>query len=111
VPSGEVFVGPEGLRQMWREWLEPFPDARLEVVTLAAADDGTVTVELIGRGTHAGGAFVGPGGLEIPPTGQTIAARFCKVTTIAGAGVVGERLYYDRVGLIEQLGAASWPTS
>jgi predicted ester cyclase len=103
VPSGEVFVGPEGLRQMWREWLEAFPDASLEVVGLAAADDGTVTVEMIARGTH-GGTFVGPAGLEVPATGHSVAARFCKVARVDGAGIVGERLYYDRVGLVGQLG-------
>jgi predicted ester cyclase len=107
VPSGEVFVGPEGLRQMWSEWLEAFPDASLEVVGLAAADDGTVTLELIGRGTHAG-PFAGPGGRAISPTGQLVAARFCKVASTAGARILGERLYYDRVALVEQLGAASW---
>jgi steroid delta-isomerase-like uncharacterized protein len=103
VPSGEVFVGPEGLRQMWREWLVAFPDAHLEVVGLAAAEDGTVIAELISRGTHAG-TFVGPAGVEMPATGRTVAARLCTVAATAGARIVGERLYYDRASLVEQIG-------
>ena len=103
VPSDEVFVGPDGLRQWWEEWLSAFPDGRVEVVRLSAACDGVVVAELIGRGTHRG-PLLGPAGQEFPATGQSVVARFCHVAMVRGERIGWGHLYYDRDGILAQLG-------
>lgn len=40
----------------------------------------------------------------IPPTGKTAKLEFCTVATWKNSEIVEERLFYDVVGLMKQLG-------
>lgn len=103
VALGTTLTGPAGLRQYWQGWYSGFPDGRTEILKIAAATDGTVVTEFLGRGTH-NGPLAGPGGKVIPATGRTVSTRFCQVATVEGDLIAGARLYYDLVSLMAQLG-------
>ncbi len=50
------------------------------------------------------GPMKGPEGKMIPPTGKTAKLEFCTVATWKDGEIVEERLFYDVVGLMQQLG-------
>ncbi|MFJ8231376.1 ester cyclase [Streptomyces sp. NPDC094448] len=49
------------------------------------------------------GPMKGPGG-EIPPTGRAFAVDFCTVAHWVDGMIVEENLFYDLVGLMQQIG-------
>lgn len=106
VATGQTFHGPEGMRQFERGWVDAFPDAETEIVSLHGGDDFAV-VEFVGRGTHDG-PLVSPGG-EIPPTGRRIETHFCEVFEIWNGKLVRGRIYFDLVTLMGQLGLMPTP--
>jgi steroid delta-isomerase-like uncharacterized protein len=105
VASGRTLVGPDGLREYWQAWYSAFSDGSAEVLNCVAADDndGTVVTEFIGRGTQDG-PLVGPDGQQVPPTGRHAEVRFCQVATVSDGQITGERLYYDMMTMLGQLG-------
>ena len=50
------------------------------------------------------GAMIGPGGKEIPPTGKSFAVDFCTVARWDNGEIVEENLFYDVIGLMNQIG-------
>jgi steroid delta-isomerase-like uncharacterized protein len=107
-PSGQVFAGPDGLR----EWLGTFrtalPDARTELVS-AFAEGDRVATEHVGRGTHEG-PLAGPGG-DIPPTGRRIELRFAELYEVRDGKLASMRAFYDSTTLLRQLGLLPEPGS
>ena len=101
IPSGERFHGLSGYRQFLRTWATAFPDVRVEITNLVAAEDWVVA-EFIGQGTHIG-PFKGPA-VRIPPTGRRMEMSFCEVFQIVGHKILNARLYFDLTTLIHQLG-------
>jgi ketosteroid isomerase-like protein len=110
VPSGQRFVGPDGLRQYWQGWYSAFSDGKVEVVNNHAGEDGTVVTEFIGRGTHDG-TLVGPGGQSLPATGRQVDVRFCQVATVRDNKITDARLYWDMMTMLGQLGALPTPVA
>ncbi|HVC33250.1 MAG TPA: nuclear transport factor 2 family protein [Chloroflexota bacterium] len=106
--TGLDLVGPAGLRQYWEGWFSGFPDGRTEILKIAAADDGTVVTEFLGKGTHTG-PLPGPGGRVILATGRSTCTRFCQVATVKENLITGARMYYDLVGFLAQLGIMGSP--
>lgn len=106
VATGEIFHGPDGMRQFERGWIEAFSDASTEIITLHGGDDFAV-VEFIGRGTHDG-PLAGPGG-EIPPTGRRLETRFCEVFEARDGRLVRARIYFDLATVLGQLGLMPAP--
>jgi len=46
----------------------------------------------------------GPDGKEIPPTGKSFEVEFCTVANWKDGEIVEEKLFYDLVGLMKQIG-------
>lgn len=106
VATGQTFHGPEGMRQFERGWVDAFPDAETEIVSLRSGDEFAV-VEFVARGTHDG-PLAGSGG-EIPPTGRRIETRFCEVFEIRNGKLVRCHLYFDLATMMGQLGLMPAP--
>lgn len=62
-----------------------------------------VCAEYVFAGTHTG-PLPGPGGRMIPGSGRRMALRVCALTKFEGGQIVEERLYFDRVSMMAQLG-------
>lgn len=104
VPTGEVFDGVEALRDFYAETETAFPDFRFGEPILHHCDD-SVIVEVDFIGTHLG-PYRG-----LPPTGRELRYRMCNVFVFEGTDLVCERLYFDRLTIMIQLGIARDPTS
>jgi hypothetical protein len=50
------------------------------------------------------GPMKDPNGKTVPPTGKTAKLEFCTVATWKNNEIVEERLFYDVVGMMKQLG-------
>jgi steroid delta-isomerase-like uncharacterized protein len=104
VPTGEVFDGVEALRDFYQETETAFPDFHFGEPILQHSDD-SVIVEVDFIGTHLG-PYRG-----LPPTGRELRYRMCNVFVFEGTDLVCERLYFDRLTIMIQLGIARDPTS
>lgn len=101
-----VFQGPirkvEGLAalmQYVQATRAVFPDLHFAVEGLIAEDD-EVAVRWTMTGTH-GSAFMG-----IAPTGRRFAVRGISTVRLEGNMIARIDLYWDRLGMVEQLGAS-----
>ena len=111
-----VFEGPgdvhlEGrdlVTQYATEWLNAFPDARLVVHNEIVAGDWVVQ-EATFEGTHTG-PLQSPMG-EIPATNRSLSGRCIQVIRVEGEYAVEEKLYYDQVQLMTQLGLMPEPAT
>jgi predicted ester cyclase len=79
-----------------------FPDLRIEIAELSAAGD-TVAFRWLGRGTHSG-PLAG-----LAPTGRAVEFEGLIVDHLQGGKVVRRWEQYDRLGLLQQLGAVPGP--
>jgi steroid delta-isomerase-like uncharacterized protein len=102
VALGERVTGHAGATAYYERWWRAFPDLTWHPQRRAFTDDGVVS-ELVARGTHRGDFF------GLPPTGRQIALPVTIFVTFAEGRMSGERLYYDLVTLLRQLGATSIP--
>jgi steroid delta-isomerase-like uncharacterized protein len=95
-------------RGQWRafcgRFVKAFPDLTQEVTNLVDAGESAFA-EVIARGTHTGPLETPDG--DVPPTGRTIAVRFCVVVRARGGLLVDGREYYDSATLLSQLGLLS----
>jgi steroid delta-isomerase-like uncharacterized protein len=105
VPFGRTFRGPAGLREFMEGWIEPFPDARVEVTNMVAGDDGRVAVEFVGRGTHTG-TLKTPAG-DVAPTNRQAEGRYCEVMEMRDGKVARLNSYFDAATLMRQLGVTT----
>jgi steroid delta-isomerase-like uncharacterized protein len=104
VATDEVHEGAEEVMAHWREFDRAFPDQEIEIVKLHAADDA-VLMEAIARGTHTG-PFRG-----LPPTGRRFEQQFLAIFVFEDDALVCERVYYDTITVLQQLGIARDATS
>ena len=96
VGLGQVYDGPDEVREYFRRSRLPFPDQRNEVIALHHAD-GAVISEFWLMGTH-----LGPLG-DVAPTGRTFRVRMCAVFEFDGDGLVRERVYFNPSDVLNQL--------
>jgi ketosteroid isomerase-like protein len=55
LPEGDVYRGPEGLRQIWQTWSATFPDFRVEIEeTIDAGEKVIVMAAVSGTGSDSG---------------------------------------------------------
>jgi steroid delta-isomerase-like uncharacterized protein len=104
VATGEVFEGAAAVSAFYRETHTAFPDFRLELVALHHADRAVVA-EVAFRGTQTG-AWRG-----LPATGRAVDYRFAGVFEFEEDHLVCERLYFDVLTVMRQVGIARDPTS
>lgn len=104
---GDVHLeGREATTQYAMEWLKAFPDARLIVHNEIVAGDWVVQ-ECTFEGTHTA-PMQSPMG-EIPATNRSLSGRCVQVIRVDGDYAVEERLYYDQVQVMTQLGLMPEP--
>src|SRR3954469_4773591 len=104
VATGDVYDGEEAVRDYFAESRRAFPDQRNELVALHHADDAVI-VEVDVLGTHLGPLRA------LPPTGRAFRCRSSAHFIFEGDELVCERVYFDRLTIMEQLGLAHDSTS
>jgi steroid delta-isomerase-like uncharacterized protein len=104
IGTGDVFDGDEEVRRYFEETRTAFPDQRNELLALHHADDA-VLVEAVVRGTHTGPLR------GLPPTGRSFEMPILASFMFDGDKLVCERVYFDSLTTLRQLGVARDPLS
>src|SRR6476661_7262852 len=104
IPTGDVFDGEEEVRGYFKESRTAFPDQRNELIALHHADDAVI-VEFYLYGTHLGPLRA------LPPTGRSFRSRATAYFLFEGDRLVCERVYFDQLSIMRQLGLAHETTS
>jgi steroid delta-isomerase-like uncharacterized protein len=99
VPTGEVHDGEQAVRRYFEETRTAFPDQRNELIALHHADDAVI-VEFDLKGTHRGPLR------GIPPSGREFTCRTLALFMFAEDRLVCERVYFDALTILSQLGLA-----
>jgi steroid delta-isomerase-like uncharacterized protein len=102
LPGGTVLSGPEQVVAIARSFWEALPDGRISSENEVAAGDTVVTEGTL-TGTHSG-TFRSPQG-DIPASGNRVALRYVSVKQIRDSKVAVERLYFDQLEFLQQIGA------
>lgn len=97
VGTGQVFDGEEQVRRYYASSRAAFPDQRNEIHSLRHADDAVV-VEFDLLGTHQG-PFAG-----FAPSGRQFRCRMAAIFEFQGDRITCERIYFDSVTILRQLG-------
>jgi steroid delta-isomerase-like uncharacterized protein len=104
-PWNEHHAGHDAVRRYYETLLASLPDLRIDITHCLAAEDG-VGLEVRISGTHLG-AWRG-----LPPTGRPVSFPLCGIFTFDDAGkLAGERIYYDRGSVLQQVGLYHDPQS
>ncbi len=103
-PTGDEHEGDDAVRRFYAESDRAFPDFHFETTNTMAADDAVI-VEVDFVGTHRG-HWRG-----LPATGAEVRYRMCNVFEFEGDRLVCERLHFDLLTILRQLGIARDPTS
>ena len=104
VPTGDVYDGEAEVRAYFAETRTAFPDQRNELISLRHADDAVI-VEFDLLGTHLGPLRA------LPPTGRSFRTRVTAFFIFEGDRIVCERVYFDQLSILSQLGIAHDPSS
>jgi steroid delta-isomerase-like uncharacterized protein len=99
-----VYDGEEAVRGYFAETRSAFPDQRNELVSLRHAEDAVI-VEFDLLGTHLGTLR------SLPPTGRSFKARVVAFFIFNQDKIVCERVYFDQMSIMLQLGVAHDPAS
>jgi steroid delta-isomerase-like uncharacterized protein len=104
-PWGEHHEGRDAVRGYYEDLLASLPDLHIDVTRCLAAEEG-VALEVRISGTHLG-PWRG-----LPPTGRPVMFPLCGLYTFDEEGkVAGERIYYDRGSVLQQVGLYHDPQS
>ena len=104
VATGDVYDGEAEVRAYFAESRRALPDQRNEVVALHHAVDAVI-VEFELLGTHLGPLRA------LPPTGRAFRCRMSAHFVFEGDRLVCERVYFDQLTIMRQLGLAHETTS
>lgn len=104
IPTGDVFDGEDEVRAYFAETRTAFPDQRNELIALHHTDDAVI-VEFDLLGTHLGRLRA------LPPTGRSFRCRMTALFLFEGERLVCERVYFDQLTILRQLGLAHEPDS
>jgi steroid delta-isomerase-like uncharacterized protein len=97
-PWGDHRRGLAGVQDYYKSLLTAVPDLRIDVVGQHVAED-TIIVEVIISGTHLGDWR------GVPATGRKIRFPLCGIYTFdENDRIAGERIYYDRMEVLKQIG-------
>ncbi|HZS14140.1 MAG TPA: ester cyclase [Candidatus Dormibacteraeota bacterium] len=107
VMPGMAVTGIDAYMEMARVWWNAFPDLDMTVRSVTV-DGDTAVEEGVFRGTHTG-AMPSPDGQLIPPTGRRVELAYADFFTVRDGVVQSDRLYMDRMAMLEQLGLIPAP--
>ena len=96
--------GPEEFVKFVREIRGAFPDIKVTVEDVFAADD-KVVLRWSGVMTHTGDA------LGLPPTNRTVRSRGITIARFADGKIVEGWDNWDQLGMLEQIGVYKQPTA
>lgn len=101
VGSGTRFRGQKGAKEFANMWADGFPDGKVKIDKLIAADT-SVVVQYTGTGTHTG-TLAAPAG-DIPATGRSVTLELCDVIQFRDGKIKSLSSYFDSASLLMQLG-------
>jgi steroid delta-isomerase-like uncharacterized protein len=102
-PWDEHYEGSNGVRLFYEQLMTALPDLNIEVQRQHVADEA-IFVEVLIRGTHLGGWR------GLPATGRRVQFPLCGVYTFdADDRLAGEKIYYDRATILNQVGVFHEP--
>ncbi len=99
IATGDVYDGADAVRAYYAASRAAFPDQRNEIIAIRHADD-SVIVEFDLEGTHEGPL------LGFPATGRKFKCRLAAIFIFDGDRVACERVYFDSLTILAQLGLA-----
>jgi steroid delta-isomerase-like uncharacterized protein len=97
-PGGQELRGREGIKGLWAVFFAAFPDLRATIDDMVAEGDKLVLRWTV-RGTHRG-EFQG-----IAPTNKQVTLPIIEMFRVAGGQLVEAWDSFDRLDLMQQLGA------
>lgn len=100
-PNVEI-KGPEGFIAFAENIRNTFPDTEITVEDIFAVDD-KVAARWVATGTHSGH------GLGVPPSGKRIQITGITIARFKDGKIVEGWDNWDRLGMLEQIGAYSAP--
>ncbi len=104
-PWGEHYRGRRDVRAYYAQLMAAVPDLHIEPHARQITDDAIV-LECTITGTHLG-TWHG-----LPGTGRAVALPLCGIYTFDAEGkLAGERIYYDRATVLQQVGMFHDPDS
>ena len=102
---GEHYSGRDGVHSFYEQLMKALPDLEIQVQRRHVTD-AAILVEVIIRGTQLG-SWRG-----LPATGRRVEVPLCGVYTFdADDRLAGEKIYYDRATVLNQLGVFHEPQS
>ncbi|MFC6083439.1 ester cyclase [Sphaerisporangium aureirubrum] len=102
VCPGGIAEGRAEIASFFALYHEGFPDLVVTPHGGAVCGD-LVVLEWIVTSTHTG-PFLLPSGEIVPPTGRRVAVRGCDVRTMEDGLISSQRVYYDQLEMLSQLG-------
>ena len=93
----EIFAQPEGVERFMSQFLLAFPDLQ-HVVEDMIVDDDRIAVRFSAQGTHSGEW------MQFAPTGKPIHYTGVTWARIANGRIIEHHTWWDKAGLIEQIG-------
>ena len=103
IGTDTVFDGDADVRRYFTLSRTPFPDQSNEIIELHHTDDG-VLAEFWLLGTHKGPLRAGDRTIE--PTGRSFRVRMAALFLFDDTGIVCERVWFDQLSILRQLGLA-----
>ena len=104
IATGEVYDGEAEVSAYYAETRAAFPDQRNELIALHHADDAVIA-EFMLLGTHLGPLRA------LPPTSRSFRCRMTALFLFEDEELVCERVYFDQLTILRQLGLARDPRS
>lgn len=105
VPWDEHWIGTDKVREHYEELLTTFPDLTIDVHEMYQSESAVI-LEVTVAGTHLGQWR------DLPPLRRRMESEVCAVYLFDDAGLLAvEKTYYDKAGVLEQLGVFRDPRS
>lgn len=82
-------------------WFDAFPDARI-IVRSHRVEGDSIIIESTMTGTHSG--TLQAGGMTIPPTGKAISGEYAVFLQFRDGKIAKQRIYFDRLKLMQDIG-------
>ena len=97
-PDGDI-TGLDGFRQLYATYTSAFPDCNVTIEQLLS-DGDWVTFHYVWHGTHDGEL------MGVAPSGKSVAVHGIGVAQVRDGKVVEDRVVWDTLSLMQQIGAA-----
>jgi steroid delta-isomerase-like uncharacterized protein len=104
IATGEIYDGEAEVARYYAETRAAFPDQRNELIALHHAEDAVIA-EFFLLGTHLGPLRA------LPPTGRSFRCQMTALFLFEGEELVCERVYFDQLTILRQLGLGRDPRS